>query len=530
LALNPQDPVVLTNLGNALINLSRYEEAVDCFREATALAPDHADAHYNWGTAHLRAERFHAAAEKFSDALAKDPNLSEAAIGLGSALLDLGRVEEAIDAFRRVLSLRPDDRNVHSQLLFCLLHSPETTQQQVFTEHRAWEQRHATRFVSGSSGHRNSPEPERRVRIGYVSGDFRHHSVSQFFEPVLVQHDRGGFEIFCYSNLSFVDATTERLRRGADCWREISSLGDDAVADLVRGDGVDILVDLSGHTKYNRLPMFARKPAPVQITWLGYPATTGIEAIDYRITDAIADPAGAEDLTSETLIRLPSGFLCYSPPREALPVGALPASSAGHITFGSFNSLAKLNPVVIGLWKAILAAVPGSRLLIKAQAIVDRDTRAHCLGRLAAQGIAPDCLDFVPGTQTLSEHLATYNRVDIALDPFPYNGATTTCEALWMGVPVVTLAGDRHAGRVGASLLTRIGMEDMVAHTSAAYVAAAVALASDAVRLSALRARMRDRISASPLTDAVSFTRDLEQAYRYTWRNWCEEAHRANET
>jgi predicted O-linked N-acetylglucosamine transferase (SPINDLY family) len=524
LTLNPQDPVVLTNLGNALISLSRYEEAVACFREATAVAPDYAEAHYNWGTAHLRAERLHAAAEKFSDALAKDPNLSEAASNLGSALLDLGRVEEAMDAFRHALSLRPDNMDVHSSLLFSLLLSRETTQQQIFSEHRAWAQRHAARFVSGSSEHRNSPEPERRLRIGYVSGDFRRHSVSQFFEPVLAQHDRGRFEIFCYSNVSFVDATTERLRRRADCWRETSSLSDDAVVDLVRGDGVDILVDLSGHTKHNRLLVFARKPAPVQITWLGYAATTGIGAIDYRISDAIADPAGTETLTSETLIRLPSGFLCYRPPPDAPPVGVLPAFSAGHITFGSFNSLAKVNPAVIGLWKGILAAVPGSRLLIKAQAVVDPDTRAYCLGRFVEQGIAPDRLDFVPSTQTLSEHLATYNRIDIALDPFPYNGTTTTCEALWMGVPVVTLAGDCHAGRVGASLLTRIGMDDMVARTSATYLAAAVNLASDPVRLSALRAGLRDRISASPLVDAVCFTRNLEQAYRSAWQHWCEEA------
>jgi len=525
LALDRRDPVVLTNLGNALINLSRYEEAVDCFREATAIAPNYADAYYNWGTAYLRTERLHAAAEKFSDALAKDPNLSEAAVGRGSALLDLGRVEEAIDAFRRVVLLRPHDVNAHSHLLFSLLHSPEATQHQLSAEHHAWAQRHAARFVSGSSGHRNSPEPERRLRVGYVSGDFRQHSVSQFFEPVLVQHDRGGFEIFCYSNLSFVDATTERLRRRADSWRETSSLSDDALADLVRGDGIDILVDLSGHTKYNRLLVFARKPAPVQITWLGYPATTGLGAIDYRISNAIADPASAENLTSETLIRLPSGFLCYQPPLEAPQVGALPASSSGYITFGSFNSLAKVNPVVLGLWKGILAAVPGSHLLIKAAAVVDPDTRAYCLEGLVAQGIAPDRLDIVPRTQSLSEHLATYNRVDIALDPFPYNGTTTTCEALWMGVPVVTLAGDCHAGRVGASLLAQVGMQDMVAHTSATYHAAAVTLASDPARLAALRAGMRDRISASPLTDTACFTRKLEQAYRSTWRHWCHETH-----
>lgn len=522
LDLSPGDPTILTNLGNALGDLSLKEEAIGCFRDAVAAAPEYADAYYNWGSLCVRLGQLREAADKFRAALAIDPHLAEAESGLAWALRDLGRTEEAVEACRRALQLRPEDADTHSQLLFSLLHLSAVDPRQVFDEHRDWERRHAARYSLNVAMHGNLREPQRRLRVGYVSGDFRRHSVAQFFEPVLARHDRGGFEIFCYYNLDFVDATTQRLRRHADRWRDISSLGDDEVADLVLSDGVDILVDLSGHTKNNRLLVFARKPAPVQITWLGYPNTTGLASLDYRISDAIADPPGAESLASETLLHLPCGFLCYQPPSEAPAVEASPASTAGYVTFGSFNSLAKVNAEVIGLWQRILAAVPRSRLLVKAQSIVDPYSRVACVERLVAQGIPPDSLDCALGTGTLAEHLAAYHKVDIALDPFPYNGTTTTCEALWMGVPVVTLAGNHHAGRVGASLLTRVGMEDMIARTPDDYLDTAIALARDPARLSALRAGMRDRLAASPLMDAFKFTRSLEHAYRSVWRHWCE--------
>src|SRR5436190_4362577 len=328
-----REPTILANLGNALIDLSRYEEAVACFREATAIAPGDADAYYNWGAAYLRAERFQEAAGKFSDALARNPQLAEAEKGRGSALHNLGRIEEAIEAFRRALLLQPDDSDVHSRLLFTLLHSHEVTPQQVFAEHREWARRHAARYFSRSNPLANSPEPERRLRVGYVSGDFRHHSVAQFFEPVLGRHDRGGFEIFCYYNLSRNDATTERLRRSADCWRDIASRSDEEVADLVRADEIDVLVDLSGHTKSNRLLVFARKPAPVQATWLGYLNTTGLDAIDYRISDGRASPEGLLDtLHTERLLRLPHCQWCYRPPADCPDVTVPPALRGGPVT------------------------------------------------------------------------------------------------------------------------------------------------------------------------------------------------------
>ena len=528
LALDPREPVTLTNLGSALIDLSRHEEAIACFREAIAVAPDYADAHYNWGTAHLRAERFHAAADKFSDALARDPAFPGAAGGLGSALFDLGRVEEAIQAFRRALILRPDDKDVHSFLLFSQLHSSEVTAKQVFAEHCEWARRHAARFVSASAAHRNSPESERRLRVGYVSGDFRHHSVSQFFEPVLTQHDRGRFEIFCYSNLSFVDATTERLRRGADCWRETSSLGDDAVADLVRGDGIDVLVDLSGHTKYNRLLVFARKPAPVQATWLGYLNTTGLDTIDYRITDSHASPEGLLDaLHSEQLLRLPDCQWCYQPPPDCPEVSDPPAERNGFVTFGSFSSLAKIGPKVIELWCRLLELIPSARLLIVGRGL--GVLREEYLSRFGSRGIGPGRID-LRDFQSFRNYLALHGSVDVILDTFPYAGGTTTCHSLWMGVPVVSLAGDSAPSRGGVSLLKTVGLDELVADTRQRYLDIACDLASDTGKLAVLRTSMRARMSASPLMDAPRFTHELEQAYRSMWRRWCETARVDSET
>ena len=520
LALRPGDPGTLINLGNALADLSRNEEAIDCFRAVLASAPNHAVAHYNWGSVQSLCGRPGDAAKRFRAALAAEPRFAEAECGLASALRDAGDIQESIAACRRALELDPGHVDVHSQLLFSLLHSSSVTPLQVFDEHREWARRHAASVSPISPGHSNPRVPERRLRIGYVSGDFRRHSVAQFFEPVLDRHDRAGFEIFCYYNAPQADATTERLRRRADGWRDIAPLGDDAAAERICADRIDVLVDLSGHTRFSRLLMFARRPVPVQMTWLGYAETTGLTAIGYRITDEIADPP--ESLASETLLRLPQGFLSYRPPVEAPPVEAPPSTGGGYVTFGSFSNLGKLGPDVIELWGRILAAVPGSRLLVKALSLADPETKAFTEQRLLAHGVAPGRFDCAPGTSGLAEHLAAYHRVDIALDPFPYNGTTTTCEALWMGVPVVTLAGTRHAGRVGASLLARLGMEDMIADSPETYMDKAVALARDPARLAALRAGMRDRIAASPLMDAGRFTRDLEQAYRWAWRRWCE--------
>ena len=343
-----------------------------------------------------------------------------------------------------------------------------------------------------------------------------------FVEPLLEAHDRAAVEIFLYVNDVRADATTARIRAHADHWVPIQGVSDECAADRIRQGGIDILVDLSGHTSGNRMMLFARKPAPIAVSWLGYPHTTGLRAIDYRLTDAIADPPGeADERHTERLVRLAPGFLCYRPPEEAPPVVALPALRAGHVTFGSFNNFAKLSPRTVALWARLLREVAGARLVIKAPQFKDRGTRERCAAAFAAEGIAAERIDIVPPLASVAEHLALYDRIDIALDPLVYNGTTTTCEALWMGVPVVTLRGDRHAACVGASILTAVGLERCIAAAGEHYLAIATELAADLPGLAALREGMRGRIRVSPLCDATGFAGAVEAAFRTMWRDWC---------
>ena len=528
LDLSPGEPTILTNLGNAPGDLSLNEEAIGCFRDAVAAAPEYADAYYNWGSLCVRLGQPREAADKFRAALAIDPHLAEAESGLASALLDMGWIEEAVEACRRALQLRPEDVDTHSQLLFTLLHSSEAGRRQVFDEHREWARKHAARCSSNVAGHANPREPERRLRIGYVSGDFRHHSVAQFFEPVLAGHDRNAFEIFCYYNLSRVDETTERLRRSADGWREIASLGDDAVADRVRADRIDILVDLSGHTKFNRLLVFARKPAPVQATWLGYLNTTGLDAIDFRITDGRASPEGLlDEFHTERIVRLPDSQWCYQAPPDSPDVAIPPAIREGKpVTFGAFSSLAKIGPRVIALWCALLERLPGTRLLVMGLGL--ESMRDEYLSRFASRGVAAERIE-LRGFQSFRGYLAAHGAVDVILDTFPYTGGTTTCHALWMGVPVLSLVGDSAPSRGGASVLETIGLGELLADTPEQYLDKARSLAGDRERLANMRAGMRARMSTSPLMDAARFTRHLENAYRFMWRDWCSQDVSAND-
>jgi predicted O-linked N-acetylglucosamine transferase (SPINDLY family) len=327
--------------------------------------------------------------------------------------------------------------------------------------------------------------------------------------------------VLCFADVPHADAQTAAFQQIADGWHNVTGRTDRDVAALVQRERVDILVDCAGHTRGNRLAVFARKPAPVQVTWLGFPGTTGLPAIDFRFTDAIADPPGADAFATETLVRLPHGFLCYAPPLSVPDVAPAPSALTGRITFGSFNNLAKLTPAVIETWARILGQVPGARLLLKAKQFSDPPTRASALDRFAAGGIAADRLDVRTTVAAQDAHLAAYAAVDIALDPFPYNGATTTCEALWMGVPVVTLRGQRHAGRVGASLLTHAGLGEWIADTIDDYVAKAVALAQDRGQLAARRMRLRDQVMTSALGDARGFAATVEDAYRVLWERWC---------
>jgi protein O-GlcNAc transferase len=518
--LNPEDAGVRNNLGLALSSLGRGEEAQQSFLEAIRLHPGYPEAHNNLAILYERFGRTSEAIDCCLAALRLRPAYPEAHLNLANALKSQGRHDEALAHYREALRLKPDYLEARSSLLFSLCYPAGLSPELVFAEHSAFGA--AYRFAAAP--HDNDPQPGRPLRIGYLSADFRSHAVARFIEPVLRHHDRSRFQVVCYSNVTAPDETSTRLGALAGRLVNIAGMPDQEAAELIRGDRIDILVDLSGHTADNRLALCARKPAPVQVTWLGYPHSTGLQSMDYRITDAVSDPPGAsERFHSEQLLRLPGSFSCFAPPEEAPPVGELPALSAGLLTFGSFNNPAKITPETVALWAGVLRRVPASRMLIRGYSRANRGSRARLLGLFAANGIGAGRLDLRGNTASYREHLELYCELDIALDCIPYNGTTTTCEALWMGVPVLTLAGDSHRSRVGATLLQSVGLPDLIASSPGEFLDRAAALAGDLGELARLRGALRGKMADSPLTDGASFTRNLEAAYRTIWQTWCGE-------
>ena len=433
---------------------------------------------------------------------------------------DIGRIDEAVASYRETLRRHPAFADSRSNLLLILQYSGLLGPGDFLAEARRWDECHARVPVGECMEHHQDRDPDRRLRIGYVSADFRRHSVSFFLEGLLARHDPEAVETFAYSDVAVPDVVTARLRSLTHHWRSTVGLSSSQFAEMVVTDRIDILVDLAGHTAGNRLLSFARKPAPVQVTWLGFPNTTGLSAMDWRLTDGFAE--GPEDLDAacyaERQYRLPSTFLCYRPDEAAPPVAPLPD---GPVVFGCFNSPAKVNPEMIGLWARLLKRIPGSRLLLKNYAVADPANRRRLLDLFGSAGIESDRVDLVLKMSSFQEHMALYHRIHIALDTFPYHGTTTTCEALWMGVPVMTLAGTEHRSRVGVSLLSQIGLSDWVADCPENYVEQAVRLAAEGEGLREIRSSMRGRMRASPLMDEAAFARDVEDAYRFMWRSYC---------
>ncbi len=512
------------NLGSVHREDGQSSDAMACYEKALSIDPDYAEVHNNLSIVHTEAGRIGQALECCRKAQSLRPDFAQSYNNMARTLKYAGRAAESLAWYQKALDLSPQTAFVHSNLLYCLCYLPETvvTPQAVSLAHRRWDKIHGARPGRIFSSLPGDRDPNRPLRVGYVSPDFRQHPVATFMTPVLANHDPAAVETFCFSDVRGGDRVTERLRGLAGQWVPIAGLCDDRVAEEIRRRRIDILVDLAGHTAGNRMPLFTRRPAPIQVTYLGYPASTGLAAIDYRLSDAWADPPGmTEAFHSETLVRLPRGFLCYEPPPAAPAVGPSPGLAEGRITFGSFNNLAKFNPDVADVWSAILDRVPGSRLMMKFRTLADPGVQDHVRGLFAARGIAPERLILKGFLPTFKDHFALYHKVDIALDPFPYNGTTTTCEALWMGVPVIVLAGSCHAARVGVSILTGLGLEELVAQNRQDYIARAAALAADSDRLTALRASLRPRMQQAPLTDGPGFARSLESAYREMWRRRC---------
>jgi predicted O-linked N-acetylglucosamine transferase (SPINDLY family) len=522
LSLNPDYAAAHNNLGVVLAAQGQIDQAVAHYERALSLKPDYVEAHNNLGLALMVQGQADQALVHCERALSLKPDHVETHNSLGVVLVAQGQIDQAVAHYERALLLWPNYAPGHSNLLYALNYASGNDPVAVYAAHCAFAKRQEAPLSTSIQPHANDRLPERRLRIGYVSSDFRQHSVGYFIEPVLAHHDHERFEIFCYSNNLREEEATLRLKSHADHWRRIIGLSDDLAAKQIRDDQIDILVDLNGHTANNRLLVFARKPAPLQVTWLGYPNTTGLTTMDYRLTDRFADPPGmTEHLHSEKLIRLPECFSCYQPPLEASEVVGLPAWEKGYVTFGSFNNLAKITPEVMAVWARILLAVPGACLILKNAGLGGSTVQQTVRETFTGLGVAPERLELLGPDQSEKTHLERYGSIDVALDPFPYNGATTTCEALWMGVPVVVLAGRTHAGRVGVSQLSNLGLTEIIGHTMDEYIAAALRLATDLKHLSALRKELRSRMAASPLTDGQRFTNNLEQAYRVMWHDWC---------
>jgi len=522
IAINPNLPETHNNLGVVLKNKEQLDQAIAAFQLAIVLRPNYPEAYNNLGNALRDNDQLDQAIAAYRQALALRSDYAEAYSNLGNALTAGGQPVPSIAAYRQAIALEPKLIKAHSNLLLALHYLPDYDVRNIAEEHFRWNRQHAEPMRPFIPKHTNDRDPDRRVRIGYVSPDMRSHSVAYFLESLLAYHDPTSVEVFCYANVTRPDQVTVRFQRLPVRWRNIVGLNDAQAAQTVREDGVDILVDLAGHAGDGRMVLFARKPAPIAVTYLGYPDTTGLTTIDYRLTDAHADPPGlTESLHSEKLYRLPATFLCYRPSNAAPAVAPLPALGGGGITFGSFNALTKVNGPLVALWARILDRVPNSRLILKRPALQSAHARRNILQYFSDCDIGPDRLELIGSSQTKGEHLQMYHRIDIALDTFPYHGTTTTCEAIWMGVPVVSLAGNAHVSRVGASILSNIGLSELIADSGETYVRMAIELAQDLPRLQKLRATLRQRMAGSPLMNAPLFARNVESAYRQMWRAWC---------
>ncbi|MBD3316319.1 MAG: tetratricopeptide repeat protein [Chitinivibrionales bacterium] len=509
--LNRTFPEGYIVLAETLVSLGREPDAISVLRRGIDDVPACPEIWYELGNVLRKGDFIKEAIACFRRALALRPDYTKAAGNLGEALQAAGLVGQAIEIYKSALHKEPGVRRVISNLLLALNYLGDMNARAVAREHR----KHGRDFAANAPTSANavSANHKKRLRIGYVSPDLREHSVAWFFEPILANHDKEHFEIFCYANVARADEWTERFRKLAAKWRDIRGLSDERASRLIVGDRIDILVDLAGHTWGNRLDVFALKPAPVQVTYLGYPNTTGLPMVDYRLTDEWADPPGAEAYFTETLVRLRRGFLCYSPDPRA-PAVAKGEPRGSKTVFGSFNNAAKLSDETVALWSAVLKRTFPSILLIKTRLLNDLLVKNTIVERFRMHGIEPERLRLVPSVSSAREHLNFYNKIDVALDTFPYNGTTTTCEALWMGVPVVTLAGDRHAARVGVALMNQVGMGELVAESPEGYARIAASLAEE-------RARARERfgpnlrrlMAESSLCDGRGFTRELEAAY-----------------
>jgi predicted O-linked N-acetylglucosamine transferase (SPINDLY family) len=521
LELEPSSRDAAVELSRVFRALGRFDQAESTCRRALAHHPDDPVIVLNLATIWLEQGRLDEAIATYHRLLEDSPDDTAAHANLGKALADSGLVEEGVVSLRRAVELDREDDVTHGMLVYALPFDARLGAEDILAEAQAWNRRHAETLASEVFHlHDNDPAPDRRIRVGYVSPDFRDHCQAFFTLGLLGAHDRREVEVLCYSSVldSHRDEVTDRIRARADLWRDVAGLDDRSLARLIHEDRVDVCVDLTMHMRSGRMKMFARKPAPLQICWLAYPGTTGLPTMDYRISDPFLDPSDEKEPYAERTLRLPDTFWCYDPLTEEPKVSSLPALAANHVTFGSFNHFSKTNTAVFELWSRVLAQVEGSQMVLLAP---EGDSRRRVLDVFVRAGVAASRVRFVSRAPR-GEYLKWYQEVDICLDTFPYNGHTTSLDAFWMGVPVVTLVGSTVVGRAGLCQARNLHLPELVSTTPDEFVVRAVALAKDLPALAKLRAGLRERMARSPLMDFTRFAKNLEGAYRTIWRDWCE--------
>lgn len=517
-SINPNNPQALRNIGTALREINKPAKALVHFQEALEQDPEDTNSLNGAGAALLDLNQPEKAAPYFQKVLKRHPDFAEVHYNLGNAYKDMGQFDESISSYSRTIELKPDFELAHSNKLVTLHYAPSTTTKDLFTTASDWAAGYNANIPVVDFP--NIPDPERRLRVGYVSADFSKHPVGFYLCQILPFHNNSTVDLFAYSNSKKVDSVTDLLKKNVTAWHDVLQLSDQEVAQQIKEDEIDILIDLSGHTQGNRLGVFALRPAPIQITWMGYTGTTGLKTMDYILADQFVLPEHEKQFFSEAVAYLPGCYLCFDPPDFDIPTVPPPARKAGYITFGSFNNRIKITPEAIASWASILKTVDGSRMFLKTALLDSKEARQILIDQFQAHGISADRIE-LEGRSVRKDLLAAYQRVDIILDSHPFGGGVTTVEALWMGVPVIVLRNDRWSGRLGETILKAVGLAELVADSPELYHNLAIELANDLPRLDKLHDELRTKIISSPFCDGPAFTRKLEDAYCEMWRTWC---------